>query len=105
MRVRNDSIYQFASPYFDAQQGEFAWGIIDLPEPRLRDDDQYYEIRSVDDRLDLIAHKYLGDVRWLYVIMHYNNIPDALNLTDFLGKRIRIPSKKTIERFYFNAIE
>ena len=102
MKIRVDSIFKFASPYLDEVQNEYTWGIADLPEVISRDDDQFYVWRE-SDRLDLVAHRLLGDVRHLFIVMHYNNIPDAMDMQDFVGVTLRIPSRDTLERVYLNA--
>ena len=102
MKVRIDSIFKFADPYFDEAQDECTWGIVDMPESIKRDDDQFYILRS-SDRLDLVAHKLLGDPRHMFIIMHYNRIQDATDLSLFVGKSLRIPSKDTLERVFLNA--
>ena len=93
---------KFATPYFDVSQQGYVWGIADPPDPVKRADDQFYTVRS-DDRLDLIASRMLGNVRYLWIIMLYNNIEDALNLDRFINKQIRLPSRATVERIYTSA--
>ncbi len=78
------------------------WGIADPPDTPVRDDDQYYTFRD-GDRFDLIAHKMLGSTRWLWVVMHYNNIKDALDTSALIGKELRLPSKITLEREFASA--
>ena len=39
-------------------------------------------------------------MRLFWVVMHYNNIADALDLEKFVGKPLRIPSKSTVEKVY-----
>lgn len=104
VEIKQGSLYAFASPIFDETQGEYVWGIADPPPPVPRDDDQFYTIRD-SDRLDLIAHRLLGNARLFWVIMHYNNIPYALDLTRFKNVEIRIPSRETVERYYVNGPE
>lgn len=102
MKIRVDSLYKFATAYFDEVQKEYTWGIADPPPVIKRDDDQFYVWRE-SDRLDALAYKLLGDPRYLFFIMHYNNIPDAMNMTDFVGVSLRIPSRDTLERIYLHA--
>ena len=99
IQVGIESLYKFAEPYFDEQQAAFTWGIADPPKPQKREDDKVYIPRQ-GERLDLIARKLLGDVRLFWVVMHYNNIADALDLEKFVGKPLRIPSKSTVEKVY-----
>jgi hypothetical protein len=102
--VRIDSLYQFADPIYDERQEEYVWGISDPPEPVVRDDDQFYEIRD-GDRLDLIADQYLGSSRYFWVILHYNGIANALDLDNWVGKQVRLPSLVTLQKVYTNAVE
>ncbi len=102
--IRIDSLYQFGDPILDETQDEYVWGIADPPEPLERDDDQFYEIRD-NDRFDLIAHKMLGSARYFWIILHYNGIPNAMDITNFVGKTIRMPSRLTLERVFLNAAQ
>lgn len=102
IKVRLDSIYKFGAAYFDEQQGQQTWGILDPPDPVKREDDQFYTLRE-EDKLDALAHRMLGNVNYIWVIMHYNNIKDALDLDKYVGTQLRIPSRTTVERIYSNA--
>lgn len=102
MKIRVDSVYKFATPYFDEVQTEYTWGIADPPPVIERDDDQFYVWRE-SDRLDVVAYKLLGDPRHLFFIMHYNNISDAMNMAGFVGVSLRIPSRETLERIYLHG--
>ena len=102
VKVRLDSVYKFGKPYLDPEQNERVWGILDPPDPKESDDDQFYTVRS-EDRLDIIAHRMLGHVNYIWVIMHYNNIKDALDLDRYVDRQIRIPSRSTLERVYASA--
>jgi len=102
VKVRNDSLYKFSSPWFDDQQRRFVWGISDPPDPVKRDDDVFYTIRQ-EDRIDFIAYKLLGNPRYFWVILHYNGMSNAFDIPRFVGRQIRIPSKGTLERAYLNV--
>lgn len=102
VQVNIDSLYRFATPYYDENQEQYVWGIADPPDPAVRDDDQFFTLRA-DDRLDLIAYKMLGEPRYMWIIMHYNGIKDALALEPYVGKQLRIPSRSTVERIYAHA--
>jgi hypothetical protein len=102
VNVRFDSLYQFADPLYDERQGQYVWGISDPPDPVERDDDQFYEIRE-EDRFDLIAHRMLGNARYFWIILHYNDIPNALDIANYTGKTIRMPSRTVFERVFLNA--
>ena len=99
LQVRTDSLYKFANPYYDEQQSAYVWGISNPPPVIDREDDQFYTLRE-GDRIDLIAHRILGDVRYWWIVMHYNNIADALILDNYIGKQIRLPSRTTVEKIY-----
>lgn len=100
--VRNDSLYKFATPYLDTQQNELTWGISDPPDPVQREDDRFHTLLD-GQRIDVLAHKLLGDPRYYWIILHYNNLPNAIDLDKYLGKELRIPSKTTLEKVYLNA--
>lgn len=102
--VRNDSLYKFANPYFDDIQEENTWGISDPPDPVERDDDRFHLLVE-GERIDLLAYTLLGDPRYFWVILHYNNIPNAIDLEKWVGKELRVPSKTTLEKVYLNASE
>ena len=102
VNVRIDSLYQFADPIFDERQEEYVWGISDPPDPIERDDDQFYEIRD-GDRFDLIAYRMLGGARYYWIILHYNGIANAMDIANWVGERIRMPSRATLERVFLNA--
>lgn len=58
--------------------------------------DKYYVVK-IDDRLDLIAYRhYKGIVedssKYWWVIADANNIPNPLDLSDYIGKEILIPN-------------
>lgn len=103
MEVRGDSFYQWGDPYIDEDQDAFVWDIITLPKYRKQPDDRLYRIRTKDDRLDILAHEYLGDVNLIWVIQEVNSIPDSLDLSEFLNKDIIIPSRETVEKEFLNA--
>jgi len=102
MKVRVDSIFKFANSYYDEIQEEYTWGIVDLPGVIVRDDDQFYVWRE-SDRLDAVSFKLLGDPRYMFLIMQYNNISDGMNMEAFIGVTLRIPSRSSLERVYLNA--
>lgn len=99
LQVRIDSLYKFALPYYDEAQSAYVWGIADPPPVIKREDDQFYTVRQ-GDRIDLIAHRMLGDVRYWWIVMHYSNLSDGLDLDTLIGKQLRLPSKGTVERIY-----
>lgn len=60
---------------------------------RARPDDRFHTVKQ-EERLDLIAHRYLGDARLFWVIALYNNIFWMLDLK--MGQELRIPSYDTL---------
>lgn len=99
LQVRTDSLYKFALPYYDEAQEAYVWGIANPPPVVKREDDQFYTVRQ-GDRVDLIAHRILGEVRYWWIVMHYNNISDPLDLDKYTGRQLRLPSRNTVERIY-----
>ena len=102
VKRRVDSLYKWGEPYYDEVQEEYVWGICDAPPPQPRDDDQFYEIQD-GDRFDKLAYNFYGEPRYYWMIMHYNSIGDALAIDAWIGEKIRIPSKNTIEKVYING--
>jgi nucleoid-associated protein YgaU len=60
---------------------------------RPRPDDRIHIVRQ-GDRLDLLAHKYLGDAQLYWVIALYNNIFWFMDIE--MGQELRIPSYTTL---------
>jgi len=59
-----------------------------------RHDDQFHSVTD-GDRLDLIAHRYLGDARLWWIIADYNDLFCPLELeTDAV---LRIPSREHVQ--------
>jgi nucleoid-associated protein YgaU len=59
-----------------------------------RYDDRFHTVTD-GDRLDLIAHQYLGDARLWWIIADYNDIFFPLDLTP--GAVLRIPSVEHVQ--------
>ena len=54
----------------------------------------YYDVPSeYEDRLDVIAYKFLGSASYAWVIAYFNNIPDGY--TVYEGQRLQIPKNLT----------
>lgn len=104
VKVRVDSMFKFGLPYYDESQREYVWGILDAPSTKKREDDQYYVLRD-GDRVDVIAHRMLGNSRYWWVILLYNNMPDALETEAFIGKQLRLPSRATLEREFASVFD
>lgn len=102
VNVRIDSMFKWASSIFDEEQEEYVWDIADLPEAKVRDDDQYYIFRKGDD-IPIIAHKMLGSSRYWWVILHYNDLADALDTDGIVGQELRMPSRATLQKVFVDA--
>ena len=59
-----------------------------------RYDDRLHTVIA-GDRIDLIAHRYLGDARLWWIICDYNDIFFPLELVP--GTELRIPSMENVE--------
>ena len=59
-----------------------------------RDDDRMHMVVE-GDRLDLLAHRYLGDARLWWVIADFNDIFWPLDLE--IGSALRMPSYKHVQ--------
>lgn len=57
-------------------------------------DDHFYSVVE-GDRIDLIAHRYLGDARLWWVIADYNELFFPLELA--IGSVLRIPSVEHVQ--------
>lgn len=55
----------------------------------------YYTVRAEEEnRLDLIAAKYLGSARYAWVIAYINEIHDGFSV--FEGTRLKIPASRSV---------
>lgn len=53
-------------------------------------DVQYYDVLAVEEnRLDLIAEKFLGSAQYSWVIAYFNHIEDGFSVRE--GQRLKIP--------------
>lgn len=51
---------------------------------------QYYDVLAVEEnRLDLIAEKFLGSAQYSWVIAYFNHIEDGFSVRE--GQRLKIP--------------
>lgn len=58
-------------------------------------DVKYYFVRaSEENRLDLIAYKYLGSASYAWVIAYLNGIEDGYTVSE--GQRLMIPASKSV---------
>lgn len=94
MEIDARSRYQFATLYMDSA-GNY-WGTrppVKIPES---DEDMFHLVTQADERrIDLIAHRYYGDVNLWWVIAEANNIINPMVLT--VGDVLRIPAHDTVE--------
>ena len=60
---------------------------------------KYYFVRtSEENRLDLIAYKYLGSASYAWVLAYINNIEDGFTVME--GQRIKIPESKSVTALF-----
>lgn len=58
-------------------------------------DVKYYFVRTTEEnRLDLIADKYLGSARYAWVLAYLNNIQDGFTVSE--GQRLKIPASGSV---------
>ena len=69
--------------------GRQYFGSIMYPKIKIRNNDIYIYAKA-EDRLDLLAHKYYGDVTLWWVIAHANHIGKGTFRLE-AGKQLRIP--------------
>ena len=69
--------------------GKRYFSSIMYPEIKIRNNDIYIYAKA-EDRLDLLAHKYYGDVTLWWVIAHANHIGKGTFRLE-AGKQLRIP--------------
>ena len=68
---------------------------LETPNPfETHSDVSYYEVPATEeDRLDIIAYKYLGSAQYAWVLAYFNNIEDGFTVRE--GQKIRIPKSFT----------
>lgn len=55
----------------------------------------YYTVRaSEDDRLDLIAYKYLGSAEYSWILAYINGIDDGFTVKE--GQKLKIPASRSV---------
>ena len=94
--IHRHSRYQF-SIFFKSRKGDFL-GLRPSIDKRPRPDDRFH-IVSVDDRLDTLAHRYLGSTDLWWVIADYNDIFFPLELE--IGATLRLPAAGRIQMEIF----
>ena len=90
--IGRNSRYACCILYRDAS-GEYL-GRRDRIDKTPRYDDRLHTVVA-GDRIDLIAYRYLGDVKLWWIICDYNNIFFPLELAP--GTELRIPSMENVE--------
>ncbi len=92
IKIPSASRQQFAKLY---KEGDVLfWGNrkkIDTPH---RPDDRFHTVVE-NDRIDLLAHRYLGDVNLWWVIADYNDLFFCQDLE--IGTKLRIPEISTVQ--------
>ncbi|MBI5788692.1 MAG: hypothetical protein HZA78_07555 [Candidatus Schekmanbacteria bacterium] len=98
MKIPATSRYQFAKLYQDGDV-QF-WGNRQKVDTSARPDDRFHTITE-GDRVELLAHKYLGDVNLWWVIADYNDLFFCQDLE--IGTKLRIPSLERVQLELINA--
>lgn len=90
--MRTESRLLFSMPIID-QGVEY----MDMEEgiDKTRSSDDVFHTVSENDRIDILAWRYLGDARHWWVIAEYNDIEMPLELEP--GTVLRIPSRKRLQ--------
>ena len=92
VKVPAASRQQFARLY---QEGDKQfWGGRTKIDTSPRPDDRFHTVVE-GDRIELLAHKYLGDVNLWWVIADYNDLFFCQELK--IGARLRIPSSERVQ--------
>ena len=59
----------------------------------------YYFVRiSEENRLDLIANKYLGSASYAWVLAYINEIEDGFTVSE--GQKLKIPESKSVTALF-----
>jgi nucleoid-associated protein YgaU len=91
VKVPSTSRQQFARLYQDGDK-QF-WGSRPKIDTSPRPDDRFHTVVE-GDRIELLAHKYLGDVSLWWVIADYNDLFFCQELE--VGAKLRIPSSERV---------
>jgi hypothetical protein len=95
MDVDYRSRYQFCRLY-STEKGALYWGTRPPVKIPLSDNDTFHRVTQAEERrIDLLAHKYYGDVRLWWIIAEANNVINPISLKP--GRVLRIPSIETIQ--------
>ncbi len=92
VKIPSTSRQQFAKLY--KERDVLFWGNrqkIDTPH---RPDDRFHTVVE-GDRIDLLAHRYLGDVNLWWVIADYNDLFFCQDLE--IGSKLRIPALSVLQ--------
>jgi nucleoid-associated protein YgaU len=91
VKIPSTSRQQFAKLYQDGDK-QF-WGNRPKVDTSPRPDDRFHTVVE-GDRIELLAHKYLGDVSLWWVIADYNDLFFCQELE--IGAKLRIPSLERV---------
>ncbi len=97
VKIPSTSRQQFARLYQDGDV--LFWGNrpkIDIPP---RPDDRFHTVVE-GDRIDLLAHRYLGDANLWWVIADYNDLFFCQDLD--IGTKLRIPAQSVVQMEVFS---
>jgi nucleoid-associated protein YgaU len=97
-KVPATSRQQFAKLYQDGDK-QF-WGNRPKIDTSPRPDDRFHTVVE-DDRIELLAHRYLGGVNLWWVIADYNNLFFCQDLET--GGKLRIPSQSVVQMEVLNG--
>jgi hypothetical protein len=95
MEVDYRSRYRFCRLHV-TDKGAYYWGTRPPVKIPASGNDIFHRVTQAEERrIDLIAHKYYGDVRLWWIIAEANNIINPISLQT--GRVLRIPSMDTIQ--------
>lgn len=88
MRKKSYDRYRYAT-IVEGERGPWLNSFGRILNTKPRSDDSYYTVKE-GDRLDLIAHRFLGDARLWWVVAEYNDIRWFFDIE--VGQELRMPS-------------
>ena len=91
VKIKDTSRLQFSTLY-NVDNVEF-WGIRPIIEAEEKADDQFHTVVQ-DDRIDKLAHDYMGDSALWWIIADYNDLFFCHDLE--IGSVLRIPQISTV---------
>ena len=96
--IPSTSRQQFAKLY---QDGDIQfWGNRQKIDISPRPDDRFHTVTD-DDRIDLLAYRYLGDTNLWWIIADYNDLFFCQDLE--IGTKLRVPSLERVQMELING--